>query len=201
MAQHIGILGGSFNPIHCGHMALADGFIRRLQLDRLYLIPAAVPPHKSGQHLAAAEHRLQMCRLAAADNPVLQVSDMEIRRQGASYTVDTLEELRRLHPDARLYLMVGADMFLTLPGWHRFSDIARLAVLCAAPREDVGMERLQQQAELLKQQYGAVCLLADIPLTPVSSTEIRNRVKAGQSIAGLVPPAVATYIAQKGLYR
>lgn len=200
MAQHIGIFGGSFNPIHCGHMALANGFARQLSLDILYLIPAAVPPHKSGAELAAAEHRLKMCKLAAADNPVLQVSDMEIHRQGASYTVDTLEDLRRRHPHAHLYLMVGADMFLTLPSWHRFSDIAKLATICAAPREHVGIQRLQQEAEAL-QQYGVASLLIDIPLTPVSSTDIRERVKAGRSIEGLVPLAVAAYIAEKGLYR
>ena len=198
--RRLALFGGTFDPIHNGHVHLALEFARRLRLDRVLLMPTYVPPHKLKENMAPAADRLEMCRLAAAADPVLTVSDLEISRGGASFTVDTLEALQGQYPDAQLYLITGADMFLTLGTWWRFDDIASMAVLCAAPRDEATLEELKAYAAELE-QGGASCVIEDIPLMPLSSTEIRRRLASGQSTGTLVPDKVAAYIARKGLYR
>lgn len=200
MPQKIALFGGAFDPIHNGHIRLALEFARRLKLDRVLLMPSYVPPHKLRSDMAGAADRLEMCRLAAAPYDVLAVSDLEITRGGASFTADTLDTLRGQYPDASWYLITGADMFLTLGSWWRFEDIAAGAVLCAAPRDAATLAQMQAYAAELAKS-GATCVLEDIPLTAVSSTDIRRRAAAGRDIDGLVPDAVAEYIREKGLYR
>lgn len=198
--RRLALFGGTFDPIHNGHVHLALEFARRLRLDRVLLMPTYVPPHKLKENMAPAADRLEMCRLAAAADPVLTVSDLEISRGGASFTVDTLEALQGQYPDAQLYLITGADMFLTLGTWWRFDDIASMAVLCAAPRDEATLEELKAYAAELE-RGGASCVIEDIPLMPLSSTDIRRQLASGQSAGGLLPDTVAAYIARKGLYR
>ena len=146
MPKRVAVFGGTFDPIHEGHVQLALQFARRLKLDEVLLVPTFVPPHKLKADMAAAEDRLAMCRLVAAAHPKLKVSDMEITRGGASFTVDTLETLEGQYPGTEWYLITGADMFLTLGTWWRFEDIAELAVLCAAPRGAVTFAQLRAYA-------------------------------------------------------
>ena len=200
MAIKIGLFGGTFDPIHEGHIHLALAFADRLGLDQVLLMPTSLPPHKLKAHMASPADRVEMCRLAALTDPRLRVSDLEIRREGASFTADTLEILSKQQPEAEWYLMVGADMFLTLNTWWRFADIADMAVLCAAPRGKADLEQLRDYAAVLEAE-GARCRLEDIPVMDVSSTDIRARAAAGESLQGLVPQAVERYIAEKGLYR
>nr|WP_317412807.1 nicotinate-nucleotide adenylyltransferase [uncultured Solibaculum sp.] len=197
----IAALGGTFNPIHNGHIELALGFAQELSLDRVLLIPTAVPPHKLSPDLAAGEDRLEMCCLAAKGHEILQVSDMEIRRGGASYTVDTLTELESQYPGDTLYFLTGADMFLTLEHWVRFEEIAKKAVLCAVPRGKQQEAELRRYAKLLRERYGARCHIASFPLPPVSSTQVRKLAGEGKSVDGLVPDEVALYLESHGLYR
>lgn len=199
MAQKIALFGGTFDPIHNGHIRLAAEFARRLKLDRVILMPTYVPPHKVKPEMAPASDRLEMCRLAVRGNPLFIVSDLEISRGGASFTADTLEALCGQYPDARWYLITGADMFLTMGTWWRFDDIAATAVLCAAPRDGVSMEELENYAARLEAE-GAVCALENIPLTPLSSTDVRGKLRRHELVEGLIPPAVAAYIARRGLY-
>lgn len=199
MAQKIALFGGTFDPIHNGHIRLAAEFARRLKLDRVILMPTYVPPHKVKPEMAPASDRLEMCRLAVRGNPLFIVSDLEISRGGASFTADTLEALCGQYPDARWYLITGADMFLTMGTWWRFDDIAATAVLCAALRDGVSMEELENYAARLEAE-GAVCALENIPLTPLSSTDVRGKLRRHESVEGLIPPAVAAYIARRGLY-
>lgn len=197
MKRRIAVFGGTFDPIHNGHLRLALAFAEQLALDKVLLMPSSVPPHKIKPDLADAAHRLQMCRLAAEPHPVLEVCDIEIARGGASYTADTLEQVQAMYPDAQLYLITGADMFLTLGTWKRFDSIARTAVLCAAPRGEVTVQQLRQYAARLEQS-GARCAVLDVPLYTVSSTQLR------QDLCGidrLVPETVARYIRDNGLYR
>lgn len=196
--EKLAMYGGTFNPIHNGHLHLAREFCRRLQLDRVLLIPTRVPPHKTVPDLASAADRFEMCRLAAAPYG-LEVSDLELCREGPSYTADTLRELHTLHPNAELYLITGADMFLTLEQWHDSAALLRLAHLCAAPRDESGRHELFAYAERLR-RLGAQTYVENIPLLPVSSTLIRRRVRQGLSIADLVPPAVEQYIIRHHLY-
>lgn len=197
--KKIALFGGTFDPIHRGHIQLALEFSKRLGLDKVLLMPTYVPPHKVKPDMAPAKDRLEMCRLAASD-PVLDVSDLEIGRGGASFTADTLEALHGQYPDAQWYLITGADMFMTIGTWWRFEDILSMAVLCAAPRDDITKEKLRAYASNLEKE-GARCVVEDIPLLPFSSTDIRQRLAAGKSVVGMVTPAVLSYIQEHGLYQ
>ena len=194
----IAVYGGTFNPIHNAHIHLASEFSRRVGFDKVILIPANIPPHKRVGDLADGADRLAMCRLAAQEHG-FEVSDIELRRQGPSYTADTLEELHRVYPEDTLYLITGEDMFLTLLQWRRPLDIMKLAVICAAPRSSEGMPRLAAYAQELEKQGGRT-VLENVEYLPVSSTMVRGAVKRRESIGGLVPAAVAEYIHQHHLY-
>lgn len=196
----IGVFGGAFDPIHNGHLHLAREFARRLSLDKVLLIPTSLPPHKPHAYMAPPQLRLMMCRLAVGEDGLFEVSDIEIRREGASFTADTLNEVLKIYPGAELYLITGADMFLTLGTWNRFEEIARLATLCAAPRGDGDSQRLKSYAKTLEQR-GAKCVIEDIPLMDVSSTAIREKILAGESIDRLVPAPIEEYIKKFGLYK
>lgn len=197
--MRIAMLGGTFDPIHNGHLELARGFARRLSLDQVILMPTAIPPHKVKTSMAPPDKRLHMCRLAVQDDPLFTVSDWEIARGGASFTVDTLQALTAAQPQAEWFLITGADMFLTLGSWWRFADIARMATLCAAPRDAQNAAQLRAYAAELEQQ-GARCVVADLPLMPVSSTALRKALAAGEDTSRWLPVPVADYIAREGLY-
>jgi len=198
--KKMGLFGGTFDPIHQGHMDMALRLAEKLELDGVVLMPTFVPPHKIRETMAAAAHRLAMCRLAAEIHPLLQVSDMELQREGASFTVDTLTALCEQYPDTKWYLITGADMFTTLRTWHRFEDIARMAVLCTVPRAGTDSVYLRDYAAAMEAE-GVRCFVDDQPVLDVSSTEIRRRVAAGESLDGLMPAAVEDYILCHGLYR
>ena len=196
----VALFGGTFDPIHNGHIALCEGFAQALGLDRVLLMPTAHPPHKLKTEMASAPHRLYMCELAAKRHPFIRVSNLEIRRGGASFTADTLDELHRRHPDTEWYLITGADMFLTLGTWFRFPDIAKMATLCAAPRGDVTKEALTAYADTLE-ATGARCIVTDIHAPDVSSSRIRAQIRAGDDTwKTAVPAAVVEYIESHDLY-
>ena len=194
----IGLFGGTFDPPHIGHVALAKGCAQLLGLDRVLLMPTAIPPHKIKTDMAAPEHRLAMCRAIAATDPLFAVSDWEIAQGGASFTVDTLTHLTATQPEDTWYLLTGADMFRTLGTWRRFPDIARMATLCGIARggEDVDLTAVEQ----VLQAAGAHTCVLPVEAPTVSSTEIRNIVAAGKPWRDLVPESVADYIAAHGLY-
>lgn len=196
--KKLAMFGGTFNPIHNGHLHLVQGFRERLGLDRVLLIPSRVPPHKAAADLADAKDRLEMCRLAAQPYG-LEVSDAELLRQGPSYTVDTLQQLHRENPGAELYLLMGADMFLTLEHWYQSGELFRLARMCAAPRDENGRGELLAYAERIE-SLGAKTHVEELSLLPVSSTLVRGRIARGLPIAGLVPKAVEAYITAHHLY-
>lgn len=196
----IGIFGGSFDPIHNGHTALVHAMAEALSLDRVVLMPTGIAPHKVKKTTTSDEDRLTMCRLATAGDPLLEVSDFEIRKGGASFTVDTLEAMHEQYPDDTLYLLMGADMFLTLTTWKRFEDIVKLAVLCTVPRDEANAEELRTYAEMLC-TFGARCEVVDAPLYAVSSTEVRACVENGASTEKWLSKAVSDYIRKRGLYR
>ncbi len=199
MPERIALFGGTFDPIHNGHIDLARRFARLLSLDRVIVMPTFVPPHKLRCEMAPAIDRLAMCRLACAPYAELEVSDMEINRRGASFTVLTLEQLHRQYPDSELFLLTGADMFLTLGTWYRFADIARLATLCAAPRDTTDAAQLRAHAQMLQQQ-GARCEVADFTVPTWSSTDVRERLLRGEDVSDRIPAAVLEYIAAHDLY-
>ena len=196
-----GIYGGTFNPIHKGHLHIVEAFRKGLGLDRVLLIPTRVPPHKAAPDLASPQDRFAMCQLAIQGQPWLELSDMEMRREGKSYTAETLEELSALYPQDQFYLLMGEDMFLTLGRWYRPETIFSLASVCTAPRSVHGMDALREMALEYTGTFHARCFLDHIPYLPISSTQVRQAVARGEDAASLVPEAVARYIRERGLYQ
>ena len=178
-----------------------EAFRKGLGLDRVLLIPTRVPPHKAAPDLASPQDRFAMCQLAIQGQPWLELSDMEMRREGKSYTAETLEELSALYPQDQFYLLMGEDMFLTLGRWYRPETIFSLASVCTAPRSVHGMDALREKALEYTGTFHARCFLDHIPYLPISSTQVRQAVARGEDAASLVPEAVARYIRERGLYQ
>jgi len=198
----IGIYGGSFNPPHLGHMAAARAAMESLGLDRLLLVPACEPPHKEmAENSASPEHRLEMVRLMADQISGAECWSVEIDREGVSYTVDTLEEAKRLWPEAELWLLVGSDMFLSLQCWREPGRIMELAGICAFDRDDEdSRNEFARQKQDLEEAYGAKVAIVTIPrVIPISSTEIRDGLEAGKGQVFL-PDTVYGYILREKLY-
>ena len=203
--MRIGVYGGTFNPPHLGHLLSARFAMEALGLDRLIFVPAGDPPHKDlPQHSPQAAERLAMMELAA-DSMLLpgrvEVSGMEVSREGKSYTADTLTELHEQYPDDELWLLMGTDMFLTFQNWKRPEAICALAHLAAFARTEADTENtLKNQGSYLRETFGADCTVVRLPqVTPLSSTQVRERLRAGEG-REFLPPAVYGYILRNGLY-
>ncbi|MBQ3355696.1 MAG: nicotinate (nicotinamide) nucleotide adenylyltransferase [Oscillospiraceae bacterium] len=196
----IGIFGGSFNPPHEGHILAVREFQEKLSLDRVLLIPAATPPHKTlTANSPAASHRLEMTRLAAAQLPFAEVSDIELRRNGASYTADTLDELRSSFPKDDFFLLMGTDMFLSLATWYHPERIAAQATVAVAHRSADSAQQLEACAEKLKQALNLQTVFVENEYLPHSSTSVRALL-AFQAAQEYVSPAVMDYIVKNDLY-
>lgn len=192
--RRLGVMGGTFDPIHNGHVSIATSLLDLFDLDRVLFVPAGQPWQKEGY--SAAEDRWAMTVLTAATNQRFEASRMEIDRKGPTYTVDTMAILRDFYgPEAALYFVAGIDAVLTLGTWHRASGLAGLAEVIAVPRPGF------DSAGLRPDESWPALHLADVPEVDVSSTEVRRRVREGLPIEGLVPGAVAEYIDERGLYR
>ncbi|MBI4355358.1 MAG: nicotinate-nucleotide adenylyltransferase [Candidatus Omnitrophica bacterium] len=188
--MRLGILGGTFNPIHTGHLILAEEARAAFALDRCLFIPNALPPHKEEPSLASAEHRLAMVRLAIDGHPVFEASELEIARGGRSYTVDTLEALRhRYGPTVELFFLVGSDACGGLAHWKSMDRVMQLCHVVVAHRPGYRVNVSLAGVRLL-----------EIPALDVSSTAIRQRLQAGRSIRYLVPEAVYHYLLTRQLY-
>ena len=204
----LGILGGSFNPPHLGHLALARRARDQLGLERVLLMPLHTPPHKGSGEDPGPEHRLEMCRLASAGEPGIEACELEVRRAGTSYTADTLSEIHDRHPEAELTFIVGADTARTLPSWHRPETVMALARLAVAGRPGTdGGEVLDALRVIAPTAFGETAEKSPgvvfLTLEPVeaSSSLARERLAAGGPVDDLLVPAVAGYIAEHGLYR
>ena len=199
--MRVGIYGGTFSPVHNGHVAAAKAFMEQMWLDILYVIPTGVTPHKTMKGDATAADRLEMCRLAFGDMEGVIVSDLEMRREGKSYTVDTLREL--YDPDGRLFLLMGTDMLLTLDKWREPDEIFRLCYPVYVRRETDGEldAPIVEKIKSYQEKYGKVVRRIMAPPILISSTDVRAAVADGFPIEGAVPPAVARYIHEHELYR
>jgi nicotinate-nucleotide adenylyltransferase len=195
----IGILGGTFNPPHLGHLVCAQEAYVQLGLARVMLIPARTPPHKPVDDEPGVGHRLHMCRLAVAgDEQRFEVSDLEAGREGPSYTVDTLELLHSRTPDSELFLIVGGDIAVGLPSWHEPERVLSMATLAVAERPGTGRQEVEQALGQLR--GGQRARFFDMPEIGISSTMLRDRVRAGGPTRYLMPEAVRSYIGEQQLY-
>jgi nicotinate-nucleotide adenylyltransferase len=208
------VFGGSFNPIHYGHLLLADDLLEILTLDRVLFVPAKHPPHKDPSRLAAPEERLAMVRLATEGHRGFEVSDMELARPGPSFTVDTLAALAR--PAQALFLVVGSETFLDLLAWRDPRRVARLAQLVIVPRVGRPFDTESEAAQKVLREIGVEggfttvdggrvpdrgVIVSRAASMPISASELRRRVREGRSLAFRLPPVVADYIRARGLYR
>ncbi len=197
----IGIYGGTFSPPHNGHVNAARMFAAAESLDKLLIIPTFIPPHKTETSTVPAEERLEMCRLAFTDDN-FDVSDIEVRRKGKSYTFDTLTELKEMYRSDDFYLLCGTDMLLSFEKWYRFADILSMCTVVCMRREEnaeTGVKLAEKIVEL-KEQCAADVRLIDAPPLEVSSTEIREKLSRGENVNDLLPTDVYRYIKEKGLY-
>lgn len=198
--MRIGIFGGTFNPPHFGHKRLAQAMIKSASLDKILIIPTSTPPHKISSDLASENHRLEMCK-RVFDESCYEISDLEIRRKGKSYSIDTVTELRKNYPDDELFMIIGSDMLLSFHKWYRFQDILKNVTLCVATREnEISTENLFQYAkDTLKLRCDEI-IIAPIQPFVCSSTQIRNKIKAGESTNLLLPQEVRDYIMENNIF-
>jgi len=193
-ARKIGILGGTFDPIHMGHLVLAEQVKEKLKLNQVIFIPCFSPPHKTQRKLSPAKDRFHMTQLALDNNPFLRVSDIELKRKGLSYTVDTLRELKKLYPDSNIYFLTGSDMLNEIYTWKDPEEIYKLANVVIAIRP--GFDEFDPENHFAKKS-----IIIKITGVDISSSQIREKVKKGQSIKYLVPFKVEEYIKKRELYR
>lgn len=186
----IGILGGTFNPIHAGHLILAEEAREKLALDKIIFVPTFMPPHKDANDIAPAADRLAMVKLATKDNKYFLVSDTEIRRNGRSYTIDTISELKRKYPDDELYFIIGSDLLTYLAEWKDLDRILKMVNFVAATRPGYPLEKIPSYIKTIP-----------IRAVDISGFEVRRCVREDKSFRYLVPESVFGYINKKRLYR
>jgi nicotinate-nucleotide adenylyltransferase len=196
--RKVGVLGGTFDPVHIGHLLLAESAREELGLERVVFMPAGRPWRKASREVSPAEHRLAMLRLAVAGNDAFEVSTIEVEREGPTYTVETLEELRRRDPGAALFFIVGEDALADLPNWREPQRILQLATVAVAGRTAEGPNL--RQAEAMMPGLVARAVWLRMPIIEISATGIRERVRLGLSIRYRVPAAVEAYIREHRLY-
>ena len=193
------MFGGSFDPVHNGHVQLAQAFIKELSLDKVFIVPAFISPFKQGGAAVLPHHRAEMCRLAFRDIQQAEISDIEIKREGSSYTYQTLQALTDKLDTDKIFLITGADSFMSIHKWKEPEIIFRHAVICGLPRNDDDISALEKQSEYLH-GLGAETRILNISVMTVSSTDIRCKAAKGESIRGLVPDDVERYIIENGRY-
>lgn len=190
-----GIFGGAFNPVHNGHVRLAEEAVKQLKLRRLLIIPTYVSPHKHTELLPYGD-RAEMCRRAFGHIPGAEVSDIEVRLGGTSYTINTVRALKEMYPDEQLFLLIGGDMLFSFEKWYKYESLLKETKVCAVARDDDSLVDMMEYAN----EIGRVKVLPTQAVT-MSSTEVREAAAAGKDISGMVPAGVADYIREKGLYR
>lgn len=196
--KRIGIMGGTLDPVHNGHLAITKACMREAELDGAVLLPAGDPPHKKGE--TGGRHRLRMAELAAAELEGCRALDLEIRRPGVTYTVDTLTELREAYPDTEWYYIVGADTLNVLDTWREFPRVAGMCSFLVTGRPGIADGRMEERCRELAEKYGARVILTKAVGPDISSTAIRENVAEGRPISGMVPASVEEYIRREGLY-
>jgi len=198
--MNVGVLGGTFDPVHNGHLILADVAEEQLNLSDMLFVPVGQPWLKTERIITPAQHRLQMLRLALDDRPQFRISEMEIERHGPTYTIDTIKELKDgLNADDELFFILGQDSLMQVPQWHEAQDLVQLCYLAAAPRPGVkkpDLKALEAEIPGIKQRV----MLMKEPKVDITATDIRERVANGLSVRHLVPEAVNRYIKEQKLY-
>lgn len=196
--MRIGIFGGAFNPIHNGHLHLAECYFNQLALDKIIFIPTALPPHKTAEHLISGEDRINMLNLAVGGNSAYSVSDIEFHRDGKSYTYDTICELIKTYPNDDFYLIIGSDQFFYFQNWYKAEEILKTVTVVTSAREENEYNALCDFRQMHENMRSSI--ISNFDVVEVSSSQIRGRIKENKDISGLVPKSVAEYIKDNNLY-
>lgn len=199
--KRIGILGGTFNPVHMGHLYLAEHARVEMELDMIMFIPTGMPYMKNTNDILPSHTRMRMLEMSISSNPYFITSDIEIKREGNTYTFETLEELHQLYPNAEFFFIVGADCLFSIERWYQPGRIFDNCVLLAANRNDVPQNELLDKKQFLEKQFHARVVLLDVPQIDISSTKVRENVCMGKSIRYMVTDEVHDYILQNNYYQ
>lgn len=200
--KKVGLLGGTFNPIHTGHLLLAETAYEQYNLDQVLIMPAKKPYHKNVQDIISDKDRIEMIKLAIEGNPHFSLSLIEFEREGNTYTVDTLKELSKRNPKTQYYFIMGADSLYQFSQWKKPTEILKHAILLAASRDNIPSSSLYSQIDYLKDKFEEADIrLLQSPNMEISSHDIRNRILANSSIRYLLPESVRNYIQEKQLYQ
>ena len=199
--RKIGVMGGTFNPVHMGHLLLAEWAMEAAGLDQILFIPTGVPYMKDNCHVLSGDERLQMTALAIEDHPAFAVSGMEVERKGYTYTCDTMEQLKEKSPKDNFYFIMGADCLYTIEKWRDPERIFRVCDVIAAARNGSSLPQIAEKCKELSEKFHGKILLLQFPAMEISSTDIRERVACGRSIRYLVPEKVRDYIISNHLYQ
>ncbi|RPF47129.1 nicotinate-nucleotide adenylyltransferase [Thermodesulfitimonas autotrophica] len=200
-AVRIGLMGGTFDPIHYGHLVAAEDARYELGLEKVVFIPAGQPPHKPKELVSEAAHRVAMVRLAIATNPCFELSTVEVERPGPSYTVDTVAAFRKQYPAGEFYFITGADAVAEILSWHRAEELLTLCRVVAVTRPGYVLDNLRERLAGLDAYLWRKIRVLPVPGVAISSTAIRERVREGRPIRYLLPDQVEAYIKEQGLYR
>ena len=201
MNNRIGIMGGTFDPIHYGHLVIANEVLFKFDLQKIIFVPTGNPPHKRSAALADAYHRYMMVQFATMTNPSFDVSNIEVEKDGISYTVDTIRELKNNYIDTKLYFITGTDAVLDLPNWKDPEEILNLCTFISVNRPGYVTDTLDDKLDRLMEKYKGEILSIRAPQLKISSTDIRNRIQEGRPTKYLLPENVEQYIFKNGLYR
>ncbi len=196
----IAVMGGTFDPIHYGHLVTAEAVMHEYQIDRVLFIPSGQPPHKAGKTVTAAEHRYLMTLLATETNPQFFCSRIEIDRQGYTYTIDTIQQLKKMNPETDIYFITGADAFSEILTWKDPELLLSSCHFVAATRPGYSRKQAAPQIEAIMNRHKNTLHYLEVPALTISSSDIRKRVSEGRPIKYLLPEAVETYIEKHGLY-
>lgn len=198
--QNIGIMGGTFNPIHMGHLIAAQEVLNKMKMDKILFIPTGNPPHKKKNEVISKEDRYEMVRLAVQNNHCFEVSNIEIEREGQTYSYDTLIELHNMYSETKFYFIIGFDTLQDLDTWKKVNEVCKMTSFIVVNRGNTSKE-IEEEILLKEKKYGCKFSLVNIPDIQISSSDIRCRIKNNESIKYLVRDEVEGYINQKGLYK
>jgi nicotinate-nucleotide adenylyltransferase len=199
--KKIGIMGGTFNPIHNGHISLAKAAYEYCKLDEVWFMPSGCSYMKNKNDIASGEDRLEMTRLAIKGIPYFKCSDLEVKRSGNTYTAETLEILNGMYPEYKFYFILGADSLFGLPKWKQPEKIAALCTLATVIRDDVNLQELEVQKQYLENTFHANIILLPFNKIDISSSLVREKLEKGEDVDGIIPEKVMLYIEEKHLYK
>jgi len=200
-SNKIGIMGGTFDPVHIGHLIIAEESRVNFDLDKIIFVPTGEPPHKNLKNVTSAKHRYEMTLLSIMHNPYFYISDIEIKREGLTYTIDTIRYFKKRYPKSEIFFIIGADSLINIDKWKNSEELLRESKFIVAKRVGIEYSLLEERINEINDKYSKIVFSVTTPYIDISSTDIRKRVKNGENIKYYLPLDVEAYIKKNRLYR